>query len=239
MTKANVTYDNSRIMKAKKIISVLSDYRGMSTKPIYNLCLDIGSNKGIITHEISSYCNRVIGIDNSLELIKSSYVNKTENIDFLAGDGLLLPFKDNTFDLVICAQVYEHTTSPGLLLKEIYRILRPGAVCFFSGPNRLWPYEYHYRWYFLHWLPRRLLDIYFRLIYKRNFDLYLLNYWQIMKMCSKFNVIDYTTYVAYELGDFVIEEKMLMNLLTAIIPRSFAKHITFLFPNFNWILLKP
>ncbi|RCK75719.1 MAG: hypothetical protein ANABAC_1010 [Anaerolineae bacterium] len=60
-----------------------------------------------------------------------------------------------------------------------------------------------------------------------------------MKMCSKFNVIDYTTYVAYELGDFVIEEKMLMNLLTAIIPRSFAKHITFLFPNFNWILLKP
>lgn len=235
----NNEYLESRRKKAKKIVSILSEFHKKRLGHISRLCLDVGSNIGIITAGLSSWCNKVIGIDLSYDLVKLAKSSSTEEraTYFLVGDGLSLPFRSEAFDLVVCAQVYEHTRSPALLFQEIYRVLRPGAICFFSGPNRLWFYEYHYGWYFLHWLPRKLLDTYLLRVYGKSFDLNLLSYWQIRKMCSMFEVVDYGFYVAYELGG-VVEEESLRKFLAALIPRSFARYFPFLLPNFNWILVK-
>ena len=49
-------------------------------------------------------------------------------------DALQLPFKDCSFDAVICAEVYEHLYKPDLALNEMYRVLKPGGKIFLTIP---------------------------------------------------------------------------------------------------------
>lgn len=47
--------------------------------------------------------------------------------DFHSFDGIHIPFGDNHFDLIYCNQVFEHVRYPEKLLKEVFRVLRPGG----------------------------------------------------------------------------------------------------------------
>lgn len=55
-----------------------------------------------------------------------------------------LPFKEGTFSHIILQNVLEHTPNPGTLLKEMLRVLRPGADLWARTDNAacLW---YHIR----------------------------------------------------------------------------------------------
>ena len=46
-------------------------------------------------------------------------------------DGIRIPFRDHSIDLVYSHQVFEHVREPRSLLQEVYRVLRPGG--FFVG----------------------------------------------------------------------------------------------------------
>ena len=75
-------------------------------------------------------------------------IEPTSEID-LIGDGHFLPFKDNTFDAVISEAVLEHVHSPNRVVREIYRVLKPGgyicvAVPFLQGYHAS-PHDYQ-RW---------------------------------------------------------------------------------------------
>ena len=75
-------------------------------------------------------------------------IEPTPEID-LIGDGHFLPFKDNTFDAVISEAVLEHVHSPDGVVREIYRVLKPGgyicvAVPFLQGYHAS-PHDYQ-RW---------------------------------------------------------------------------------------------
>lgn len=43
--------------------------------------------------------------------------------------------EDNTFDIIISGQVFEHIEFPWITIKEIERILVPGGFCFIAAPN--------------------------------------------------------------------------------------------------------
>jgi len=49
-------------------------------------------------------------------------------------DGLNIPFTDNSFEVVICTQVLEHSTDHNQLTKEISRTLKPGGKLFLTVP---------------------------------------------------------------------------------------------------------
>jgi SAM-dependent methyltransferase len=54
-----------------------------------------------------------------------------EDAEFVAFDGIHLPFADRGFDLIYCKQVLEHVACPAPLLAEVARVLAPGGV--FAG----------------------------------------------------------------------------------------------------------
>ena len=49
--------------------------------------------------------------------------------------GLDLPFRDASFDTVLCLQVLEHVPRPWRLLDEIARVLRPGGALVLTAPH--------------------------------------------------------------------------------------------------------
>jgi SAM-dependent methyltransferase len=57
----------------------------------------------------------------------------------IGGDGMALPFKDASFDLVTANMVLEHIAEPGDVFSEVSRVLRPGGQFIFVTPNRKHP----------------------------------------------------------------------------------------------------
>ncbi|MGN0862092.1 MAG: class I SAM-dependent methyltransferase, partial [Stenotrophomonas koreensis] len=49
-------------------------------------------------------------------------------------DAAQLPFRDNTFQAVLCLEVLEHVPQPTLVMAEISRVLAPGGTAWISMP---------------------------------------------------------------------------------------------------------
>ena len=49
-------------------------------------------------------------------------------------DGRTFPFPDQSFDAVLCSQVFEHVFTPVEFLAEIHRVLRPGGCLVLTVP---------------------------------------------------------------------------------------------------------
>ena len=228
----------SRPQKAFKIEHILLDYfEATGENPKSLVCLDIGGSIGVIANRLTRLFAQVLEIEPLLEaLTVARQLHPKSPFILLQGDGLSLPFKDESLDVIICAQVYEHTQSPERLVNEIQRVLKPGGCCFFSGPNRLWPIEYHYGWWFIHWLPRRITDLYCRHRYGHPYDLSLYTYWQLRALWKNFLWQDYSLRLIYE------SEKYLGHNLywwvRYLFPPSLLRLFRFLLPNFNWMLTK-
>jgi ubiquinone/menaquinone biosynthesis C-methylase UbiE len=58
------------------------------------------------------------------------------NVHRVLADGMFLPFKDQTFDIVIADNVFEHLTSPRAVLEEVARCLKPKGAFVFLCPNK-------------------------------------------------------------------------------------------------------
>lgn len=71
-----------------------------------------------------------------------------KNVDIVA-DARALPFEDDSVDAVISEQLFEHVRDPQNIVKEIYRVLRPGGLVFVTTPFIIgyhsMPNDY-YRW---------------------------------------------------------------------------------------------
>jgi len=110
-------------------------------------------------------------------------------INFLIADGLNLPFKLGTFDIVICNDVIEHVPKPQQLAKEMYRSLRNGGFLYLSVPNGISPYsiihDQHYDLFSLSLMPYRIGKYYLTKIRNINeeYDVYgPFNYWLLKRI---------------------------------------------------------
>lgn len=87
--------------------------------------LDLGGNK---------LAKRgLFNIDNyNLDIVYVNY--STKQLPDIQADGCYLPFADESFDCVICAELLEHIRNPIDVLKEVYRVLRPGGTLLLTVP---------------------------------------------------------------------------------------------------------
>ena len=84
--------------------------------------LDLGGRDGTLTkHFIEKNNVTLADIDeNALEYAKRNYKVETMKVDLNQS----LPFKDNSFDVVVMAEVLEHLPYPNITLSEIKRVLK-------------------------------------------------------------------------------------------------------------------
>jgi ubiquinone/menaquinone biosynthesis C-methylase UbiE len=78
---------------------------------------------------------RLVGIDLDLEGLRKN----TVVTDRVFGNLEHLPFPPQCFDLVTANMVIEHLETPGTVLREVHRVLRPGGLFVFHTPNRRAP----------------------------------------------------------------------------------------------------
>jgi len=228
----------TREQKSRKIIAIIQDCIDQDLSELS--CLDVGCSTGGITNNLAPYFHEMIGVDIDHDLVTQARQSSKVNQEYFSiASAHNLPFGDQNFDVAICAQVYEHVSDQSALAEEIWRILKPGGICFFSGPNRLKIMEEHYWLPFLSWLPRPIANLYLR-VFKRGafYDAYPLFYWQIRNLWNGFEIFDYMPEILrdperFELNDDLRSGNWIRNLPTWIIDA-----LAPLYPNYNWILKK-
>lgn len=67
-----------------------------------------------------------------IALEEAEKADPKHEIDYKLGDALNLPYEDNSFDIVLLFDVFEHVTDVGKAADEVARVLKPGGVfhCF-------------------------------------------------------------------------------------------------------------
>jgi len=84
------------------------------------------------------------GFENLVETQKKIVFHQAFNdiacksIDLSCMDVTNLPFKNSSFDIIICSEVLEHIPDDAKALSELVRILKPGKILAVSVP-RFWP----------------------------------------------------------------------------------------------------
>lgn len=95
--------------------------------------LEIGSGTGVQLKAIKKLSRSAVG----LELIGGAYV-RDESLNILEYDGLHLPFRDASFDLVFSSNVIEHIPHQEQITSEFRRVLRSGGKAVHVVPTRSW-----------------------------------------------------------------------------------------------------
>ncbi len=117
--------------------------------------LDIGTGPGQIVLKLARRLTRwkFVGVDRSPNMIAQGVASLapaadlTGRVQFYVADGNQIPFRDGSFDLVVCNSVLHHLAEPQKLLAEIARLAKPrGAILLrdLRRPSRF-AYPFHVR----------------------------------------------------------------------------------------------
>lgn len=104
--------------------------------------LDLACGEGYGTYLISKWgAKEVVGIDISSDAINSATKNfKNDGLSYLEADATNLEkIKDNSFDMVVSYETFEHVNNVDKYLDEIKRVSKKNAVIIISCPN-----DYYY-----------------------------------------------------------------------------------------------
>lgn len=161
-----------------------------TNKPTKKLVvLDVGSSYGFISFELAKRAKRVVGIEPYLPTYSYAVKNnKYANVKFY--NKKIENFKTSTkFDLVFSLTTLEHMPQANASFKRIFALLKDGGIIYMTAPNRLWPYDCHYKLPFIMWLPLNVADLYVRIM-KRGKDFrdaaYAKTYFGIKKFLNQF-----------------------------------------------------
>jgi SAM-dependent methyltransferase len=123
------TYDSTPnpvvAMDSRHTIKLLSPQQGEAI-------LDAGCGTGRNLKELLQAGSLPIGVDFSHEMLKVAQENYSEVPIALADLERPLPFRDESFDAVLCSLIGEHLCALGGVVQEFHRALRRGGRLVFS-----------------------------------------------------------------------------------------------------------
>ena len=239
VAKTNMYDEHGRVVKAQKISAVLKDYYD---DPQEQSVLDVSCSAGIISRYLSEHFQKVTGIDIDESAVSYAKAeNNKANLEFHVMDALNTSFTNDSFDIVVCNQMYEHVPDANKLLDEIYRILVPGGICYFGATNKLKVIETHYgNLPFLSYFPKPIASFYLRLFNRGEYYYENLStYWVLRRLCGKFEIIDYTKKVVREPDAFGMGGMVTKGGIKQRFALSLLNSLYWLSPGYIWLLRKP
>lgn len=93
--------------------------------------LDIGTGTGFILDNFSALQKEgnFICLDISRNMLKKALLKHERRIySAIRADAESLPVRDNSTDMITISSTLHHLPNPGLCLREIYRVLKPGGI---------------------------------------------------------------------------------------------------------------
>jgi len=110
----------------------------MSTSLENSVVLDLGCGQGGATDALTNHSELCIGLD-----IAGKFVKLNQRTKFVQANAHFLPFKDNSFDIIVMQDVLEHVRGTERLLKEIKRVLKKKGLIYATFPPFYFPYAGH------------------------------------------------------------------------------------------------
>lgn len=123
-------YSNAFKYGRKKIESALLAF--LDNLGNGNRILDVGTGTGYYLNLMQKRGNDCIGVDlseNMLQQLRSNYADLKVQL----ADARRLPFIDNSFDALISVETLRYFQDRESLLKEIFRVVRPGGYIFITA----------------------------------------------------------------------------------------------------------
>ena len=153
-----------------------------SENPLENsLILDLGCGAGTYCRIMADLGYRVVGVDYSIGSIKKArQLNYDKSIVFNVAEAYHLPFKDKSFDIVICIGVLQTLSNEKNAFIEIDRILKSDGILFLDTLNNLCITEFTKRLKFITPVLRNPSDI-------QNFSLKTYNPFSLKKNFKRSN----------------------------------------------------
>jgi 2-polyprenyl-6-hydroxyphenyl methylase/3-demethylubiquinone-9 3-methyltransferase len=105
------------------------------------LWLDLGCGPGVLTRELVARGARVVAVDGSPAMLQAARDALAEaddaSVAFRLSSAADLSWAEaGDFDGVLCSSVIEYVESPGTLLAEVSRVMKPGGTLILSVPPR-------------------------------------------------------------------------------------------------------
>lgn len=103
-----------------------------------DIVLDVGCSWGGSSYYFINLVNRIVGVDidrHSLKDAKEVLAKNCYKFAPICADATCLPFKEETFDIVMCIEVIEHITKDRLLIRELYKVLKKNGNLILTTVN--------------------------------------------------------------------------------------------------------
>ncbi len=99
--------------------------------------LDLGSGSGWVANELTLKNAHVISVDLSQKNLARIRIGLRQALAaFVLADAYHLPFRDDSFDLIVASEVLEHLNSPVTGLQELQRVLLPKGKVVTTTPYK-------------------------------------------------------------------------------------------------------
>lgn len=100
----------------------------------YDNVLGVGCAQGLELRPILSKCSKISILEPSDGFVTSEIDGKPVEYVKPSASGIM-PFDDNSFDLIVCFSVLHHIPNVSTVLKEMFRVLKPGGYVLLREPT--------------------------------------------------------------------------------------------------------
>lgn len=121
------------------------------------IVIDLGCGSGVSIDLFKRAAPHAKWIGVDIESSPEVAARTRDDAEFRTYDGVRIPAKANSVDMIYSRQVFEHVRHPEQVLADIKRVLKPGGV-FIGSTSHLEPYHSFSFWNFTPFGFKRLVD---------------------------------------------------------------------------------
>jgi len=227
-----------------------------------SIAIDIGFGTGgfslALARKIAFICN----FDISLNAIRNFWIkindNKVSNVSSTYATAVSLPYKDDSFDLVVMNGVLEYTAIDRkgdprethiAVLGDIKRILKPQGFFYLGIENRYYlkylvGHRAHQEFWFSTILPRKVANFISKIMRKREYRRYIysLNGYRDLLGDAGFKDIQfYTALPNYKFPDYIIgidKKSEIKDKIRKTKAKSFFRNVGYILAHSNYLYKK-